>query len=84
MRLAADQVGGLFGESPVEIDTLLVLTEAERKALRKASQIAERAREQLRKRFGEVEAEGFDLDTELAGIEHGCVELADSERIPVR
>lgn len=84
MRLGTDRVGGLFGERPIVVDTVLVLTEAERKTLRKASQIAERAREKLRERFGEVEAEGFDLDTELAGIEHGCAELVDREKIPVR
>lgn len=63
----------MFG---VRLDDALALTVRERQTLRRASAIAERARDLLREHYGSVEAEGLDFDTELAGVEHACRDLA--------
>ncbi len=84
MKLMTERIGGLFGERPIALGTVLLLTSRERRTLESASKIACKGRELLRQRYGDVEADGFDLDTELASVEHGCAELAEQGKAVVR
>lgn len=57
----------------------LRFTEAERRVLRRASTIAEEARDLLRTRYDDIEAEALPIDLELAAVEHGCADLLELE-----
>lgn len=60
------------------------LTPTERVTLREAKKLAENIRTQLRKVFGQVDADDLEADTMIAGIEHGCDDLLNGIDLPAK
>lgn len=62
----------------VELDTRFAFTKREMQTLRRAGAIADAARDALRERYGVAHAEELDIDSTLAGIDHGVDSVLDS------
>lgn len=58
------------------------LTAKERKILERARDIADEIREEIRKVYGEVEAEDMEQDTQVAGVEHGIADILEGIELP--
>lgn len=64
------------------VETVIVFTKRERDSLRRASALAERAREMARSRIGPL-FEDDDQDVMLAEIEHNAREYAEAGVVPL-